>query len=159
MSGFWFRLTRLPAEFGADWRHDSVYGLDLVPGNRRALWPSPWRSVRSIRIIPVTSITYGRDQILQGRKGPVFRRVSLRIGWKAPSLRDGSVTWHPGPAVAASLPATAWNSQRRRIGAAVRPPGAKAVASSARDPSESQRDIRYLPVALVILPIIPTFSS
>ena len=97
MSGFWFRLTRLAAEFGAVWRHHSVYGLDLVPGNRRALWPSPWRSVRSIRIIPVTSITYGRDQILQGRKRPVFRRVSLRIGWKAPSLRRiGDLAPWPG---------------------------------------------------------------
>jgi hypothetical protein len=88
-------------------------------------------------------------------KAPIFRDVSLRIGRKGPSLRDGSVTRRARPDAADNRMAIGSDSHLHRIGAVIRWESVKAVVGTAQDPSESRRDIRYLPIAFAILPHYP----
>jgi hypothetical protein len=70
-------------------------------------------------------------------------------------LRDVSVTRRARPDVADNRMAIGSDDLRHRIGAVIRREGAKAVVGAARDPFESRRDIRYLPIAFAILPHYP----
>ena len=101
----------------------------------------------------------GRRLKLQDEKGPVFQGVSLRIGRKGPSYRDGSVTWHSGRDVADKQTAAGWNGQERRIGAVVRLPRAKAAVSVAWTLSNLGGISDTCPLPSRFFPIIPIFSS
>jgi len=158
MSGFSFRLTTLLAKFGCGSRHQPAYALDLTKGiggsSNRSAPPLPpcWDS-------PCKFNGLWPRFALHVEKGPVFRGVSLRIGRKGPSCRDGSATWRFGRDVADEPTVAARNGQERPIGAVVRLPRAKAAVSAARTlPNLGGISDTCLSPSR-FFPVIPIFSS
>ena len=132
MSGFSFRLMTLPAKFGCG----SAASIDRRSGASRKNRPGGLTDTTAA-LLPHADYPCRFNGLWPRRKprdeeGPVFRGVSLRIGWKSPSCRDGSATWHFDREVADMLTPAGWNGEQCRIGAVVRLRRAKAVVSVAR---------------------------